>query len=303
MVFQELYKEKRISLLPHFEKLFEEAKINQPHSSELSLILFNGYYEPNLITNKNISFKPSAYQTGFERSTLSEITHTEFIDSYLFNNNYKSNLEGFNSEIEQLSTGDKEDYNKLMKVERVSVQQEMLIYLKIWESTQFIKECYQFIEIIDGKPFNWKFKLKSSSSDPEGIATASYMIKKIITKRLKPLSIEIYNEFKNSYDTELRNSIAHSKYHIQGRNIILNNSKYKEGQIQFLGFEEWIERFHSSLVLFKAFSWLRYKIRMHYIGLALKQDNKIEYCINKEDGSKEYRLMEYHPEFDKWTKD
>lgn len=303
MVFENLYKSKKEGLISEFEKLFEIAKKNQPHDGELSLILFNGYYKENLITNPNITFKPSKYQTGFERTTLAEITHTEFIDKYIQFNRYRKTFEMFKTEIGELFSKDKEQYDKLMLHERISVQQEMLIYLKIWESTQFLKECYQFINIIEGKHYDWEFQIKSHAGDKDGIATASFLIKEHILKRYKVVSSSVYDHLHKSYDTQLRNSIAHSKYHIQGRSIILNNKKNVKGQRQHSTFDEWIEIFHTSLALFKSFSWLRYKIRMHYIGIALKQNNKIEYCIEKKDGTKEYRLMEYHPEIDKWTKD
>ncbi len=99
----------------------------------------------------------------------------------------------------------------------------MLIYLKFWEADSTIKKLYQFVRILHGEPYDWYFKISESNRDKNSTGKRQDIILLKIRNRLKEFSSTLYQVIKDTYKTQIRNSIAHSNYSFLSRNIHLNN--------------------------------------------------------------------------------
>lgn len=226
-------------LVPEFERLFQVLLENQSHDGDLLLVYENGFYDPEVHTWNSLNEKFSPYVIGPSHEGHSAYLHYEFIHEYRTNGimpfshtEYMKKLEY--SEERQI------DIELLKKQECYTIQLEMLIYLKIWESDTFIKRFYQIVRLIHGEPYDWHFKVRTRDSIKDLITIK-------IIDRFKNEFPKIYRAFKESYIAQVRNSIAHSNYSFLGRNINLNNSK--GNSLYGLTFEKWIEIFHTTMII------------------------------------------------------
>ena len=260
-------------LKPVYEELFKEVLNNQYHIGDLLLIYIN--FSKNTTIPIPKGYSPYLMGQGFEG--FSEKTHYEFIDVYR-----KHNL------IENQS-------DKLSKSsEELSIQIEMLIYLKIWECDLFIKKFYQITRLLNGKPYDWDFKIDKTGRQK--------IIREKIRDKFKSHFPILYDTFKDTYISQIRNAIAHSQYYFLERSIGFNNydSKSNFSKINRITFEKWSEIFHNTMIIYNEYILLMNKINPYYILLTKKQNNRIPIIMkNDSNKSKSYHL-EYLPEIKRW---
>ena len=178
----------------------------------------------------------------------------------------------------------------------------MLIYLKVWESDLFIKRLYQFARIINNEHYDWYFKISESSRDRTSNGTRQNIIRSKIKDRFKIKSPIIYNLLKNTYNTQIRNSIAHSNYSFLNRYIHLNNFIKSDpfSQNKSITFDEWINIFHSTLILHNLYIGMISAINERYLEIAKLNGNVLKIMVTESSG-KQYELpLEYHPDSDNW---
>jgi hypothetical protein len=303
MIFQDILNEKNRSLQPEFNKLLELCEKNQTHYGDLLLVHQNGFYNPEVYTWNNIPEKLSPYMMGPGSEGHSENTHYEFIGKYITSNTLQQSSKDYLDSV-------KFDSNKIKQIkeleaeEAYSIQQEMLIYLKIWESDAFIKSFYQLSRIANGESYDWHFKIKENPSDTNAIGSRGEIIRNFIRDRFKPILPELYNSFEISYKSQVRNAIAHSQYIALGRHITLNNfdrqSKYNT--LPSVSYDDWINMFHETILIYSLYNGLLTAIAKHYHHIAAINDNLFEVRINREDpvASTEYREVKYDPIFHYW---
>lgn len=84
-----------------------------------------------------------------------------------------------------------------------------------------------------------------------------------------------------------------------GRNLHPNNyvAKDKAAQIRNLPFDEWIDMFHLTLVLYNEFIGLGNKIHLHYAGIASANSDQIEVLVPSASGALQPTTIVYRPEF------
>lgn len=303
MVFQDILNRKYKKLVPEFNKLLEGCYSNQTHPGDLLLIHQNGFYNPDVYNWNNIPEKLSPYCMGPGCEVHSEDTHYKFIAKYVNGNISELSSRQYLKSVE-FNPENVKELEKLNDIESYSIQIEMLIYLKIWESDIFIKSFYQLGRILFSEPYDWHFKIKEKPNDTTATGSRGDIIRNAIRDRFKSFSPKLYNSFNAVYKSQVRNAIAHSQYIILGRTITLNN--YKKGSrydnIPSISFDKWIDIFHETIVLHSLYNKLLSKVLNIYEQIALQTNNLYEIRINREDPiiSTEYRDIEYDPIFKYW---
>jgi hypothetical protein len=294
MLFVDILEKHRNLVLPEMDTLFKMVLQNQRHPNDLLIILLNGIFDDQPMDGM------SPYVIGPGIAGLSEGSHYNFIHFYRSNSIYDKNFNEYIKEVEY-DPERSEERDQLIHNEELTIHMEMLVYLKIWEMTQFLKNWYQLVRLLKGENYEWHFKLKVGE-DNTGIATAQEMIRVHIRDEIQQFSQEIYNELRIAYKSQIRNSIAHSNYSFQGRNIHPNNANPNANfpQITNVPFNEWIEMIHATFMLHDSFIYFKRKINEHFAGEASRSNNSLDIRVNKADGTEELRTVRFRSQWNDW---
>lgn len=297
MLFQDILDNKYNSLHPQFELLYQSILKNQTHDGDMLLVCVNAFYNPEVNDWDNTSEKLSPYMFGPNQEGHSEHTHKRFIGNYIKNNITKLPYNKYLEEIKKSNIGEAE---RLNFEKSISIQTEMLIYLKIWESDLFIKKFYQLVNLIQGKPYDWHFKIETANKT----GSRSKIIREEIRDKIKDELPSLYNSFKKSYCPQVRNAIAHSQYSIQGNYINLNNYDKDDNnkQIRSISIEEWIAIFHETLIIYNLYNEFIATVNRNY-GLIAGGDKGVFYVrINRKDPvvKEQYLPLYYREFFEDW---
>lgn len=299
MVFKEIICEKGKLLSPVFDQLFDLALKNQVHEGDLLLVNENGFYNPDALNWNSLDRTYLPYSIGPNNEGLSEYDHYKFIDTYRKTYECTISHKEYLNEIKWAPEKQKE-IDELIFIEELSIQLEMLVYLKIWESDSFIKRFYQLARLSNGDVYDWHFKIAESNRDKNSTGTRQEILRlKVRNKFEKTLPI-LYSYIKKSFNTQVRNSIAHSKYSFLSRYIHLNNfiKGDTSSALKSLKFDDWIEMFHDTLILYNEYTRLLEKINSHYAEIAKKNNNLVEIKVNMKTPKNriEYKYMQYRQE-------
>lgn len=301
MIFNDILVSKAKILETEFDKLFELVLKNQNHYGDLLLVHENGFYNPDILKFNNSERKYSPYTIGPSHEGHSESLHYKFIHSYRTQGKVKIKYDEY---IEKLKWNPerREEIEELQEIEGTSIQLEMLVYLKIWESDAFIKKFYQLARLLHSEKYDWHFKIAERKGEKGCTGVRHEIIRTKIRDRFETLLPNIYNAFKNAYRSQIRNSIAHSNYSFLSRHIHPNN--YKEGDpsstIQSLGFDEWIQMFHDTMIIYNEYIRFFNDVNQYYAKIAQENKGLIEIQINRSFPTvkTEYLDMKYRP---KWN--
>jgi hypothetical protein len=183
-----------------------------------------------------------------------------------------------------------------------SIQLEMLIYLKFWEADMVIKKLYQLVRLLDGKYYDWYFKVCNANRETKCTGKRQDIIRKKIRDKIKPHSTILYDIIKETYITQIRNSIAHSNYSFLGRNIHLNNhiKNDSHANIRALGFDKWIDMFHNTISLFNEYIRMNNIIHEYYSKIAANNNNVLEVQVTEKNENQYPLYVEYIPEQKRW---
>jgi hypothetical protein len=303
MIFSDILKKKDKVLKPEFDKLFDDILSNQTHNGDLLLIRTNGSYNPEVHEWTNIKEKLSPYVIGPKEEGLSDQLHYKFIHDYRVQGLVEPTYYEYLKEHEW-SSERSDEIDQLTEIEGMTIQLEMLVYLKIWEADLFIKKLYQLTKLALGENYDWHFSIAESNRDKDATGTREKIIRKKIRDRLEKIYPQIYSAIKNAYRTQIRNSIAHSKYYFIGRTIHPNNYIEKDpaSQLKVVHFDDWIEIFHDTMIIYNEMIRLFSKVDKHYEKEA--KNNKLlqEVRINRldPDVKTEYQILKYRPTWKDW---
>jgi len=123
-----------------------------------------------------------------------------------------------------------------------------------------------------------------------------------IREKLKVISPILYAIFEEAYKTQIRNSIAHSNYSFSNRVIGLNNfiKEDPHSQLKGISFNQWIDLFHSTIVLHNEYVRMGTVINDHYVKVANQNGNVMEILVT-ENGGKQYPMfLECGPIWKDW---
>ncbi len=297
MIFRDKSAEVNHILKSEFSRLFELALKQQAHVGDLLLLRENGFYsEDALLFVNNDGTKFSPYVVGPGNEGHSEQTHYTFIDKYRQTNIHKLSFKEYLREIEYLQDNGL-SIDELVEEEGTTIQIEMLIYLKFWEADMIIKRFYQFVRILNGEPYDWHFKISDSINEKR-----HEIIRNKIRDKLIDISPILYDLIKQTYRTQIRNSIAHSNYSFVGRIILLNN--YKDdgySDLVSIEFDDWVDLFHNTLMLHNQYIWLDNAINDFYRVFAMKCGNHVPIVITDKDGKIIEAFLRFNPNGNSWV--
>lgn len=302
MLFKDIIIKKNEELTSDFDKLFNDILQKQTHSGDLLLVQVNGFYNPEAYTWDNIPNR-DPYMIGMGYDGHSDLFHYKFIDLYRSGSispfTYPEYLEKHVFSEERMK-----EINELETREAFTVTLEMLIYLKIWEADLFIKKFYQITNLSLGLPYDWHFKIFESNRDTNATGKREELIRKKIRDKLEGNYPAIYSAIKNAYKTQIRNSIAHSRYFCTGRHIHLTNYIKEDpaSQIQVLPFNDWIEIFHDTMAIYNQLIGFYNRIDTYYSSKLKEANDSIEVRLNRKEPEERTQLinLQYRKEFNDW---
>lgn len=304
MLFTDVLDAKYRELRPQFEQLYQLILINQTHDSDLLLVHLNAFYNPKVHTWDKLDEKMSPYMFGPNYEGHSEHTHHDFIGQYIKHNMSDNALADYLKNVEY-SQERRKEIDVLNFDESISIQTEMLIYLKIWESDTFIKKFFQLANLLEGNVYDWHYKLMTTSREKGTTGSRDVIIRNKIRDKFRNVIPRLYDAFKNTYNFQIRNSIAHSQYSILGRYIQLNNYVKEDpySQLKVQSFGEWIERFHETLVLYTLYHELLNTINNNYGVVASQMGDVVPIRISRKDPVEEieYREIHFRDFFKDWS--
>lgn len=302
MLFSEILNKKGKQLAPEFEKLFDMVLENQTHDCDLLLTYINGFYNPEVYKWDNLDEKVSPYMIGLSYEGHSDRTHYNFIHNYTASAIAQITHQDYLKEIEY-SEENRMGIEEKIGFESMTIQLEMLIYLKIWEADTFIKRFYQLARLINHEPYDWHFKLAESNRNDKATGTRQDIIRLKIRDRFKEKLPVLYDAFKIAYNTQIRNSIAHSKYSVLNRVIYLNNKIEKDPAAQLFGqsYDEWIDRFHTTMAIYNEQIGFFKKVNKFYGAVAEHHENMLQIRVSKKELVEELRFVEYRLDFKNWS--
>ncbi len=302
-IYHDIVKGKNKLIGTELIRLLDLAWDNQGHIGDLLLFHVNGFFNEELVPfNEHSTKKLNPHVVGPGKEGHSEHAHYKFIHLYKTTNTAKITYQEY-LELVKWDPKRKKEIDKLVEFEELSIQIEMLVYLKFWEADMIIKKLYQFVRILHGEPYDWYFKIAESARDPEATGTRQDILRNHIRDKIQSISPILYDVLKSTYKTQIRNSIAHSKYSFHGRNIHLNNYIEEDpaSQLRGMTFDEWIDIFHNTICLQNEYIRINNLINEAYGKMAIENDNIIPIQINEKDG-RQYELpLEYRPEFKDWS--
>jgi hypothetical protein len=303
MLFQEILNEKYRILKPEFDKLFQTVLNKQTHPGDLLLTHQNGFYNPEIYEWDNIKEKYTPYMIGPWSEGHSEDTHYSFIGNYVNNNIRNESLSDYLERVKYNPEKAKE-VDELHHVESISIQTEMLIYLKVWEADSFIKTFYELALLLNGEPYDWHFKIKESFRDKEATGNRDTIIRELIRDKFKSDFPLIYEAFKKAFVTQVRNAIAHSQYIISQGSISLNNHIKSDpsAQLKVISFDRWIDIFHETIIIHSIYHEFLRTTLNYYEDLSILNNHSFEVRINMLFHQKEtkYWRLRYDPHFKIW---
>lgn len=303
MIFKDKLDESHKNIQPEINSLIPQAWENQQHVGDLLLLHINGFFDPTILNYNETSghdFSPHLIGLGSEGHSAK--AHYEYIHRYRMNNIYNLSYSKYLEKV-RYKHGNEDEIDLLISDEENIIQNEMLIYLKIWECDLFIKKYYQLIRLVYGESYDWYFKLANTVSNKMSTGTRQNVIQIKIRDRLKTISPGLYNVFKKTYIPQIRNSIAHSNYSFQGRSIHLNNyiKENQNAQLQSISFDEWIEIFHNTLVLYNEYIHLGQLINQHYIKITQTSNQIMEIKITDQTNAIKISFVKYREFYNDWS--
>ena len=254
-----------------FDELVTLANTNQKNKNDILLIYLNGWrnteYEAGLRSRK---ISPFMIGPGIFGHCFHSVY--EFYDIYRKGAKSKSKI---TPEVKQ-----KEDF-KIQ--EKLSIDLELMIYLKFWESDIILFKLYNLVQLALGESYDWNLH--------NGIiGQRRKLIKDHIQAPIKDLCPKLSQLIEETYSNQIRNAIAHSKYYHAGRTIQLGNKSENSHYIlSSIPYDEWEVRFHKVLLIFNHLINSQNNINQEHIdkvrdkhwGLSINIPEKTDLGLNK----------------------
>ena len=287
MLFTETFNKLEPYVSHSVKLIFDAAFQNQTHESDLFLILDNGFYNHK---DPNISYggvRMSPYTIGFDDDRLAEITQFEFYDIYR-KRQQPNKIKFLNS----LQNDDDVQHG-----ERISIQLEMMLFLKFWESDRILKILYMLVKLANKENFDWEFRV-NNLKDVKGTgkkAGRSAILDSILPRDSFEVCPEFSDLLTNCFNSQIRNATAHSQFFFMGRTIHLTNfEKGKDfNNISFLPFEKWEEFIHLTILFYNSMIENINRYYRMYCDKAVGKHFGIPIRVTKSIGKNETRWYTY----------
>lgn len=295
MVFKDILNKFKDSIELESNNLLDLAYKNQTFESDVLMLHINGFINEK---SRNLKRKKvqADYYIGADLMGWAEATQFRFIDFYLEGMSSKISHSEHLKNIENSKGTEEEEW--LVLLEMNSIQTDMLLYIKIWEMTSFLKYLYQFNRLLNAKEYDWHFKLKPTPY-AKGTATTKEILEDVWIKELESLNPHLFSVYNSAYNRQIRNAIAHSDFSMLNRCIQFHN-KRKEDELDFFTFDEWYEIFHSTLVIYLDYRRVITKISNDFAEKSRKEEIDIPLRLTKSEGSTILENVYFREEWKDW---
>jgi hypothetical protein len=233
MIFSETMKKYNSDVKEAVDELFINAENAQKNENDILVVYIHGYqdieHKEDLQSNGLSEFVFGPNLVG-----LCKDRFYEFFDVYRHQIISKKSFQ-------EMINKDKES-TKLQ--ERISVDLELLMYLKFWESELILRQLFNLKNLALGLDYDWTFNHKK-------FKWRKTLIENEILAPLKNICPKFCELVEGIYSSQIRNAVAHSKYFFQGRNLQLANKNDSTSYILYnIPFEEWEVTIHKILLLY-----------------------------------------------------
>lgn len=232
-----LFSEKLASLRPEVdlavEELFNTIKRTQTHDQDLLLIEINGFFDQRL---ENTKISPYVFGPGGWIYS-SDLTQYRFFDKYrkeIENTPRKNWFSDFSTNT-----------NKQLLYD-FTLQIELMVYLKFWESDVMLRKLYQLSNLAQGKIYDWYFSINKDDS-------RHILIREVIRDPIKNICPKYFKLLKDIYLSQIRNAAAHSQFYVEQGKLGFNNYDPNDfAPLSQIDFEDWEDRFHKLVLMYNA---------------------------------------------------
>jgi len=302
MLFSDKLLEKEKIVAPEFKNIFQLALKSQIHPGDLLLFHVNGFYDEYMASIKHTAKKQfDPHVIGLGREGHSEADHYNFIHHYRTTNVLQIPYQEHVSNV-KWDPQRKQEIETILKAEELSIQVEMLIYLKFWEADSSIKKLYELSQILLGKSYDWYFKIGKGDGIYNYFQKRHEIIRIHIRDAIQGVCPMFSQILKDAYKSQVRNAIAHSQYWFSNRQISLNNFDKDDpgSNLHSVSFDEWVDIFHVTLNIHNQLIWLSKTVNQHYAKIAGENENKVLVRITEKDGYTYDRYLYYRDTFQDW---
>ncbi|MBT1688857.1 hypothetical protein [Dawidia soli] len=279
MLFLETLKKYGPQVEDAVDELFSTIEAKQTHEQDLLLIEINGFYQANLESPLHGGEKVSPYVFGIGGwSYYTDHTQYRFFDAY-------------RREIEETPRNEYfADFKTNLKKQAhydMTLQLELMAYLKFWESDVMLRKLYQLSNLAQGKNYDWHYTLGKDDSRQN-------LIRNIIRDPIKKICPKFYQLIKDIYLSQIRNATAHSQFYIeQGKLGFTNYDPADHAPLSQISFDEWEERFHKLALMYNELIRNFNKYRERYIKEENEKHYGLQIRITKKDKSVRHEFIKY----------
>lgn len=277
MLFKEILDKYKPEVEEAVNELFEEVKKNQTHEQDLLLVEINGFYmePPNNPKLEKISpfvFGPGGWDY-----------HANYTQ-YRFFNGYRRMIISDNPDT--LLKESKTDENKKDAYE-LSIQMELMVYLKFWESTHTLKQLYHLSNLALGKSYDWFFKISKDDS-------RHTIIRENIRDSIKTTCPKYHKLLKDIYLSQIRNAAAHSSFYvIDGKLGFTNFNKNNHAPLTQIEFKDWEERFHKLILMYNELIYNFNLLKQDYIKKQEGKEFGLPIRLTEKNGKESIQWIKY----------
>lgn len=286
MLFEEILSRFDSNVKQAVGELFEKAFSNQINENDLLLILQNGLkqkYTPD--TLKRLKITP--YSIGPDQIGLRYSSFYDFI------NQYRNSIFKKSEHLPEMKKQPSERsylYNYL-------IEQELLIYLKFWETDLILRRLYNLSRLVSGLNYIWDY-------DQQKFNERRKLLKDEIQKNLKDITPKFYQLIEDIYSRQLRNAVAHSQYYLLYDTIILTNKdEKKEYKLNSISYDNWEIIFHKNILFYNYLIYFFNDYSKRYQKLEEDKQNGLLIIFPDKDlrGNNKTGWIKYNKEISRWN--
>lgn len=250
MIFEETLQFYKDSVKKAVAELFRKAFINQVNDTDLLLVLENGLKQDYTIEQlKRLKITP--YFIG------PEIIGLRYKDFYNFINEYRKIIFKKADFTHELS----KQHSERNYFYYYAIEQELLIYLKFWETDLILRRLYNLSRLARGLDYDWAYH-QNFFNDRRRV------VREEILNNLKTITPKFCNLLDEIYNRQIRNAVGHSQYYFLYDAIhFTNKNENLQYKLYSITINDWEILFHKN-VLF-------YNFLIYYYNFYSKKYQKI----------------------------
>jgi hypothetical protein len=266
MIYEETLEKYNDSVKDAVDELFSNSFTNQRNDTDLLLVfqnaLKNNHPEETLKRLNITNFQIGPDFIGFRYNSFYKFINA-YRDKVFKKTDQKAELEKDPFERDYI-------YHNL-------IEQELLIYLKFWESDLILRRLYNLTRLARGEEYEWIY-------DQSFFNARRKLVKEEIQKDLDRISPKFNALIEEIYSRQIRNAIAHSQYYLLYDSINLTNKDENPHYILgSISYDDWEILFHKTILFY------------NYL---ISNTNEYSEKYQKDVKGKHYGLMIVFPEKD-----